>query len=269
MKEANYIFIYNYNHFRPIFLPHDQVPPYYLISYWGAIFSTWLGEYLSQTETSKGYMVVSLQTIDGRRIQERVHRLVKYTFDYIPGCEYLEVDHLNGVKNDNRLENLDWVTSKENIRRSNENGLAAHAQILYEADIANICQLILEGYSDEQISTIVPNANKMRIGEIIQGRCGTKYISRELLEQMRAVRREINRAKSCTVFSDAKKAEVCKFFQDNPFKDNPEKFKYNKRIYIDYTMNNLELENSPENRRLVRRLLNKEGNESITSQFNY
>lgn len=49
-----------------------------------------------------------------------VHRLVAETFlERIPGKDY--VDHINRLRDDNRAENLRWVTAFEN----NENGRAA------------------------------------------------------------------------------------------------------------------------------------------------
>ena len=44
----------------------------------------------------------------------RIHRIVKQTFDPVENPENLVVDHINGIRTDNRLENLRWVTSEEN-----------------------------------------------------------------------------------------------------------------------------------------------------------
>ena len=51
------------------------------------------------------------------------HRLVmmEHTQNWIP--EHLEVNHKNGIKTDNRLENLELVTHQENIIHSVETGL--------------------------------------------------------------------------------------------------------------------------------------------------
>lgn len=45
----------------------------------------------------------------------RTHRLIINSFDYKEDADKYTVDHINGIRSDNRLENLRWVSSEDNV----------------------------------------------------------------------------------------------------------------------------------------------------------
>jgi len=68
---------------------------------------------LKNTLKRTGYTQVRLIVDDNLFKSVLVHRLVATAF--IPNPENKpQVNHINGVKNDNRVENLEWVTASEN-----------------------------------------------------------------------------------------------------------------------------------------------------------
>ncbi len=76
---------------------------------------------LSLQKNHKGYLRVHLSGY-GKGYTVVVHRLVLEAFVSPQPSVIHESNHKNGIKSDNRKENLEWVTPKENNRHSVENG---------------------------------------------------------------------------------------------------------------------------------------------------
>lgn len=67
-----------------------------------------------------GYQVVNIR-VNGKRTQFRVHRLVLLAFEG-PCPEGCNVDHINGLRHDNRLENLRYLDIPENSAQGAKEG---------------------------------------------------------------------------------------------------------------------------------------------------
>lgn len=89
----------------------------YAVTSCGRVWSYKRKKFLVPRDNGKGYLFVSLCK-DGKEKMYKIHRLVAEAF--IPNPENLpQVDHIDGNKTHNYVNNLQWITNRDNCRKSN------------------------------------------------------------------------------------------------------------------------------------------------------
>ena len=77
---------------------------------------------LKPVKDKYGYYHITLCKEKEKNKSRQIHRLVAETF--IPNLQNKpQINHINGIKTDNRIENLEWVTAKENTQHMLKLGL--------------------------------------------------------------------------------------------------------------------------------------------------
>ena len=97
-----------------------DIPSYpgkYAASTDGRIYSIRRQQWLKPYVAGSDYLYVDLC---GKN--KRVHRLIAETYLENP-MGYATVDHINGDRMDNRVENLQWLTLSENVRKAHQKGV--------------------------------------------------------------------------------------------------------------------------------------------------
>lgn len=100
-------------------------------------------KFLKLSKDKDGYLTVGFCK-DGKKTRHKVHRLVMSAF---VGDSDLQVNHIDGNKENNCLSNLEYVTSSDNIKHAYRTGLKSEAgsknpqSKLTEEQVREICIL--------------------------------------------------------------------------------------------------------------------------------
>lgn len=128
--------------YTPLFWKnYKMVYPDYFISNKGKLWSSHWGNFISPCLNEKGYEKVKIK-LNGKYLSTFIHRLVAIAF--IPNPHNLpQVNHINEIKTDNRVENLEWCTNEYNHNYGHRNIKSSEAMMNKNGE--PIVQLSLNG----------------------------------------------------------------------------------------------------------------------------
>jgi hypothetical protein len=107
--------------------------PNYVVGTAGTVVNLKTLKPLKHMITRKGYHLVALYK-DGKRYYKSVARLVAQAF--IPNPDNKpEINHKDGNKDNNTSNNLEWMTTKENIHHAMDNGLRVRSEVCGRAKV--------------------------------------------------------------------------------------------------------------------------------------
>lgn len=152
-----------------------DIPNYeghYKVSNHGQVKSVKNGNEIIRALKKRGdYLAVDLH-IFGKAKTFTVHRLIMLAF---VGESDLHVNHINGIKTDNRLENLEYCTRSENVRHAYKLGLSigkrgeqSHFAKLSEEDARQI-KYGYKGWLQRKISKLY-GVNRKVVSDIRLGK---------------------------------------------------------------------------------------------------
>lgn len=153
-----------------------DVKDYYTINENGEIYSDNSGLMKTRNKGKTNYQIINFQMNDKRKQTFMVHRLVLMAFDPLDNQEELEVNHIDGNKENNKLDNLEWCTSSENQIHAFHTGLQkprrgeeSNFSKLKECDIKKIFELRKEGKTQKEISELF-NCTRSNISYILNNK---------------------------------------------------------------------------------------------------
>lgn len=76
-----------------------------------------------------GYYVCGVVNDKTQYVGISRHRLLLKVFRPVPNMDKLYVNHINGIPGDDRIDNLEWVTPKDNLIHALKNGLMPNSVI--------------------------------------------------------------------------------------------------------------------------------------------
>lgn len=250
-------------------ITEDAIPGihlWYMVSTYGRVYSKKSNKILTPVDDHRGYSMVCLYCSDDVKRNPRIHRLVMLAFNYIPNHADMQVNHINGIKNDNNICNLEWVTASENNLHAFRIGLSHNkcGEDSCKASITNdqaeyIAYLIsLDIYRYEEISRMVNCKLSVVVG-MASGVRWKYYYDKYGLCYIRN-----NGISSNSIFRNAQIHQICKYFEDNNISDCNSKTE----LFIG-ALRSINMEYNEYRRRILREIYARKRFTEISSLYNF
>lgn len=143
----------------------------YLINKNGDIYSLKMDKFVKQHKGRNGYLHLSLVNDYGVSRNFDVHRLVAQAF--VPNPSDLpQVNHIDEDKTNNRVDNLEWVTAKDNINYGTRNARVSEkvSKTLSKPVISVSSSGVMRCFKSSKEASEKLNIYQTRISDVIHGR---------------------------------------------------------------------------------------------------
>lgn len=188
-----------------------SVRPFYWVSDLGRVWNINTNRFVPQFDDAKrGYLLITLATETGN-VTKSVHRIVMIEFmGYDPDITKDEVDHKSGIKYNNSIYNLRWVSGSENITAAYDLGLMPSGEdspnsIFTNDEIREICLMMQNGVPRNKIYDFIASKGSTSPSSVfyaIYNRTSWKRVSEGYVFQDYNERGR--------VFTDEQVHEICK-----------------------------------------------------------
>ena len=146
-------------------LHFQDIPNYknYMISRNAEIYSKILKRLCCLSILPNGYHKIKLKDDTGVYKDLYVHVLVAITYlGYVPSTSKIVINHIDGMKGNNHLDNLEIITQKENMKHSiNINRATIFRKMVYYIDEHN-CRIEFPSAKDASIKTGIDNSSILK-----------------------------------------------------------------------------------------------------------
>lgn len=139
----------------------------------GEIYSTYKKDFMRGNTDSNGYKYIDLRSCNPIIKNPKIHRLIMLAFNSNKPKE--QINHIDGDKNNNHINNLEWSTNRDNRIHAIKNGLKDEinygiAQYDLDDNLLNIFDT-----ASEALEMLEIDGSPGNIGRVIRGSRKSAY----------------------------------------------------------------------------------------------